>query len=164
MYTRGFSIIELLIALLIIVTLSSIAAVSFVATRNRSNDDAIKANLATIQTEAEVYAYYQSNQNLAYGAGISTGNCNSQNVAQSYMFYYDTTIRSALIAISSVLSPGSTGILSVTGKLMCSSHASPPDYTVAALLSSGKAWCVDSTGFSGELDSMPVPGVTFCNE
>ncbi len=160
-YTRGFSLLELFVALVIIMVLSGVAALSLYSSRNRTNDNAIKANLATVQTEAEVYAFLQTNKNLSYGNGNNSGRCNLNNSV--YMVYGDTTIRSALIAISAIITPGSTDVLSVSGKLMCSSHASPPDYTIGAILSDGKFWCIDSTGFSGVLDTMPTGGVTSCN-
>lgn len=155
---RGFTLIEMLIVLMIIVLLATVVLASLQISRKRSNDQAIKANLSTIQTEAEVYAqnYLTANPTgtLAYGKGQNLGRCAPSG--GGYMVTdQDPIIRNAIVAIGSTAIGQNVTDAQLNGsssKMMCFSNqyinGTGPDYTIVVLLSDGSVWCIDSTGQS----------------
>jgi prepilin-type N-terminal cleavage/methylation domain-containing protein len=127
---RGFTLIELLVVIAIIGILSSVVLASLNTARSKGNYAAIKSNLATIQTQAELY--YDSNSN-SYGTattGTTTANCS----AAGTMFANDTTIKGAISAATNAGATVACGIL--TGGA---------GYSVQASSTAG-AWCINNTG------------------
>ncbi len=129
--SKGFTLIELLVVIAIIGILSAVVLASLNTARQKGNDAAVQSNLNTVQTQAEIYYGNQSPQ--SYGVTAST--CSTP----SSMFVGDTTISNALAQATNV---------SGSANVACFSTGS--QYAVSAKLSTGKYWCVDSTGFAGQ--------------
>jgi prepilin-type N-terminal cleavage/methylation domain-containing protein len=68
--SRGFTLIELLVVIAIIGILSSVVLASLSTARNKGKDAAIRSELASLRTEAEIYASSNSG-NYAASAGTS---------------------------------------------------------------------------------------------
>jgi prepilin-type N-terminal cleavage/methylation domain-containing protein len=129
---RAFTLIELLVVIAIIGILSSVVLASLNTARTKGNDAAIKSNLDTIRTQAELY--YDNNTNT-YGSAFTTATCPTSGTT---MFYADTTIRQAIASAESA-----------NGASVVTCGATTSAYAVSSPLStSGQYWCVDSTGAS----------------
>ena len=74
-FNRGFTLIELLVVIAIIGILSSVVLASLNTARGKGTDAAIKAQLASMRAQAEIY--YDTNGN--YGA---TGNCSDRGCSE----------------------------------------------------------------------------------
>ena len=141
-YTRGFTLIELLVVIAIIGILASVVLVSLGGARGKAGDSAVKSNLDTIRTQAEMYA---SDNGNTYGSEVTTAD--ACPTAGTSMFSADSTIKSA---IKGALDQGSGFNACMTD------DTTSNDATKWAVISQyksdpTKAWCVDSSGASKEL-------------
>ena len=137
---RGFTLIELLVVIAIIGILSAVVLASLNTARNKGNDAAVKSNLATIQTQAELY--YDGVGANSYGSGavasasftapptVSVGDTTS-------LFKGDKTINSAII--SALAAEGGAAGYSAIGQNGAS-------YAIEIPLKAGGYWCIDSSG------------------
>lgn len=146
---RGFTLIELLVVIAIIGILSAVVLASLNTARSKGTDAAIKSNLVTIQTQAELY--YDNNSN-AYGtaaAGTASTACTAAGIAGMFT---DTTIKAAVTAASTAY--GGTAYASSRCAI-----GTGTSYAVAHKLKNGgtKWWCVDSTGVSREVNVATDP-------
>lgn len=136
---RGFTLIELLVVIAIIGILSAVVLASLNTARNKGADAAVKSNLQTVQTQAELF--YDSNNNK-YNTdgttGISAGGaCPTSASATGSMFAVDATIRNAVLSAMNAV--GTT-----TSRCYMNSNGSA--YFVQVGLKTGGTYCVDSTG------------------
>lgn len=145
---RGFTLIELLVVIAIIGILSSVVLASLNTARTRGTDANIKANLATIAVQAELY--YDSNSNQYAASAVAA--CD----AASSMFA-DTTISQAITEVES----RSTDV---------DCDAATTSYAISALLpgatdATEDYYCVDSTGFRGTIADAVDPSTdTACGD
>ena len=155
MTKRGFTLIEILVVIAIIGILSAVVLASLNTARDKGTDAAIKANLSTIQTQAEL-DYSNSNVYGPVGCvslgtcGISTGNC----LVNGTMFKTDPILIKAVAATESINGPLSgTG-----GGVQCFIHGSGGAYVVESPLvaDAGKYWCIDSSGNAKEVTTYPI--------
>jgi prepilin-type N-terminal cleavage/methylation domain-containing protein len=132
---RGFTLIELLVVIAIIGILSSVVLASLNTARSKGNYAAVKSNLATIQTQAELY--YDSNGN-AYGSNSSavatSTSCTDSTLANT-MFVKDATINGAIKAAANA---GAT--------MTCGMLANGAGYSVQAANTTFGNWCINNTG------------------
>jgi prepilin-type N-terminal cleavage/methylation domain-containing protein len=134
----GFTLIELLVVIAIIGILSAVVLASLTTARTKGADAAIQSDLDSIRTEAEVYYNTTGNNSYTSGASCAAG-----------MFSADTTIVNALTGANN--NSGGTAV--------CASNGTA--YAVgSALKTSGKFWCVDSTGQS-KAETVALPSATY---
>ena len=134
---RGFTLIELLVVIAIIGILSSVVLASLNTARTKGNYAAVKSNLSTIQTQAELV--YDNNN--SYGANSSTDACTGTTG-----MFADATV---LGAIRSATSAG--------GTMKCNSDST--SYAIWSTTSNA-TWCIDSRGVS--TTTIPATGQKKC--
>jgi prepilin-type N-terminal cleavage/methylation domain-containing protein len=132
---RGFTLIELLVVIAIIGILSAVVLASLNTARQKGNYAAIKSNLSTIQTQAELY--YDSNSS-SYGTGAATTTTGATACIALGGIFSDTTIKAA---INSAANAGATVNCGIGG------GAAGSFYDVIATSPAGN-WCVNSQGVS----------------
>ena len=135
MKQRGFTLIELLVVIAIIGVLSAVVLASLNTARSKGSDAAIKSNLATIQTQAELY-YGDASPN-GYGTQAFTA---TTAAACAAGMFGNATIAKALLAAYNT--SGGT-----SGNIAC--VAAGTSYAIAVKLvspSPAEWWCVDSAG------------------
>lgn len=144
--SRGFTLIELLVVIAIIGVLAAVVLAALQSGRNKSADAAIKASLASIRTQAQIYANASGG---SFGADLNHGatNCSVNTGVASTLFYLDTNIRAALA--SAEAKGGSSRCVVADG----TSYALAVRLTAST--SATATWCIDSSGSSKELTALP---------
>jgi prepilin-type N-terminal cleavage/methylation domain-containing protein len=140
---RGFTLIELLVVIAIIGILSSVVLASLNTARGKGADSAVKSNLNSIRSQAELY--YDNNNN-SYGT-FAVATCPTTATAGS--IFNDTTI---IKAIDSALASGGNGTRCVS---------TPTAYAISVgLKTAGQSWCIDSTGKAKQFAGTPTAAIT----
>ena len=149
---RGFTLIELLVVIAIIGILSAVVLASLSTARSKGQDAAIQSDLATIQTQAEIW--YGNNGNT-YGTQTWASPTNAA-VCTGGMFA-DANIKNALAgAYTAGGSPATLGIGCAAGAIGASSANA---YIVMAKLTASTTsayWCIYSTGVA-RMESGTLP-------
>lgn len=136
---RGFTLIELLVVIAIIGILSAVVLASLNTARTKGTDAAIKSNLSTVQTQAELY--YNDNGN--YGTAGASAACSAAGTPAG--MFTNTTIKAAVTSAATAYG-GSTADYTVT---RCAIGVSGASYAASVKLKSEStnSWfCVDSNG------------------
>jgi prepilin-type N-terminal cleavage/methylation domain-containing protein len=130
---KGFILIELLVVVAIIGILASVVLASLNTARAKGADAAVKANLANMRAQAELF--YDSNNNQY------TNVCADANMSK---------------AETSATTAGGNGGVCTDGAQAWAAWAGLKSDTT-------KAWCVDNTGTSKEIAKPAAPGtITVC--
>jgi prepilin-type N-terminal cleavage/methylation domain-containing protein len=148
---QGFTLIELLVVIAIIGVLSAVVLASLNSARSKGNDAAVQSNLASIQTQAEVY--YGGTGGNTYGGTVSN-TPGAAGCPTASGLWADTTIKNAVIAAKAVAK---------SNEVNCNSTNLA--YAIEGLLSSPATtvyWCVDSTGRVSTTSTQIASGVTVC--
>ena len=143
---QGFTLIELLVVIAIIGILSAVVLASLNTARSKGNDAAVKANLASVATQAALYVTDHSN---SYGT-FAGADCPTPSTASATVFG-DGTIQNA-IAAALVASSGGTTRCASNNTAYVVSVSRPAD--VASTTSN--CWCVDSTGLHCGINDPPT--------
>jgi len=144
----GFTLIELMISIAIIVIMSSFILVSVNKSSNDSADSGISLSLANVKAQSGLY--YDSNSDsygtFSSGPCPSTGNTTNSNVSVFYDTKIMKSITDAALAAKGVISGSGTSI--VISKSSCISNTY--SFATAVVLKSDitLAWCIDNSGHS----------------
>lgn len=155
MNKKGFTLIELLVVIAIIGILASVVLASLNSARAKGADAAVKANLANLRAQAELY--YDTNSS-SYGA---SGNCSvtSAGVATGCTgnVSADTTFLNGLKAAASA-----SGV-TVNANVVVASTGVTAAWAAFAPLKTNSTiiWCVDSIGKAAS-SSATVTTATAC--
>lgn len=154
---KGFTLIELLVVVAIIGILASVILASSSGARKKGDDTAVKSNLATMRSVAEIFYLDNANSYLPVGGAIfNIANCPTYNPAGTNMLSKNKNI-AASIAEAVKRGNGSS----------CYNGANAWAVAVGLKLTPNTSWCVDVTGAAKMVSSLPssaINGSTFtCN-
>jgi prepilin-type N-terminal cleavage/methylation domain-containing protein len=127
---QGFTLIELLVVIAIIAILATIILSNLGESRKKGSDAGVKSNMASIQTEAEVY-FDQNGER--YGT-TSTTNCTKAGT----LFSDDSSIASAITQIKA----------NAATAPVCMVSSDKKSWALSVTLRGGGSWCVDSSGWA----------------
>ncbi|HUQ29924.1 MAG TPA: prepilin-type N-terminal cleavage/methylation domain-containing protein [Candidatus Paceibacterota bacterium] len=174
---KGFTLVELLVTLSIVIVLTALTIASISTIRIRNSDTAVKANLKTIQLKAESFYYSPAHQNK-YTTSVSNSNtvfgvsifgCTDSNGLRSgdaprlkftFLGYAVGALdQSTYNALKKVYNASDK-----TKKMYCYVPGDGTGYSIAVPLRGGGAWCIDSKGTFQEYDNVLGTNAALDNE
>lgn len=127
--SKGFTLIELLVVIAIIAVLSSIVIASLRSARIKASDNAIKAAMTSLRSQAEIY--WVSNNNFGVNIGVCDGGGG---------LFDDPKIEEVETYIEANNAIGAT--------ISCQTSPDGEHYAFGvSLLHGGGTWCVDNSSW-----------------
>jgi prepilin-type N-terminal cleavage/methylation domain-containing protein len=153
-YTKGFTLIELLVVIAIIGILSSVVLASLNTARNKGKDAAAQSSLSGIRSAAELY--YSGDGANGYmttplAAGVASQDSAVATVGTGNVCVSADVVKLAAAAKAQTLSA-----------VNCVVGTNGGSYVVWSKLLGQTApanYCIDSTGFAGNLTAAAAPVV-----
>jgi len=155
----GFTLIELLVVIAIIALLSSIVLASLSSARAKAADVVVKQSVSNIRISAQQYF-------SEFGKYRSvTGNYYSGDCLTNSTMFRETVITTGRVRELSNDVAGyiEKAFLAGSGQRNCRTDGPGSVYMIAVQLKSSSAyWCVDNTGTSKEIATLPIENVLTC--
>jgi prepilin-type N-terminal cleavage/methylation domain-containing protein len=136
-YSKGFTLIELLVVVAIIGLLSAVVLTYLSSARKKGNDTAVKSNLTSVRTAADIYYLNNNNSYLSsFGSPFGPGVCPATSSVNTALH--------AEPAFSALRTAIGKGNQSSTLTPVCYLDANSWAVVIALNLDATKSWCVDS--------------------
>jgi prepilin-type N-terminal cleavage/methylation domain-containing protein len=141
---KGFTLIELLVVVAIIGILASVVLSSLNTARGKGSDAAVKANLAGMRAQAELYYDGTGNGKYNAAAGSSLGATGAAGAVCGLNtgMFSDANITQAIAQVAAQMDSTST--------MTCTVDSTGQKWAVSITKLKGAAttWCVDNSGWS----------------
>ncbi len=148
-FKLGFTLIELLVVVAIVGILASITLGYLDSAKKKGDDTAVKSNLATMRSVAEIFFLDNLNSYLpAGGSTFSIATCPSYNPSGTSMLSKDKVIAAA-IAEAVYRGNGSS----------CYNSANIWAVAVGLKLTPNTSWCVDVAGTAKMVNFTPLEAI-----
>ena len=149
---RGFTLIELLVVIAIIGILASVILVPLLDTRDQGFDAAVKSNMNSARTQAELYSL-ENGGRYTKGTGFANTVCGQAK----FLDALETASESSLIS-EKFVSGDHFNKLQTFEKPFCNATAlmyvvSVPMLDSAIGAGNARHWCLDSDGFAGKVSA-----------
>lgn len=150
-FTKGFTLIELLVVVAIIGILASVVVTNLNPSRKKALDAAVKAEMQSLKTSAELFFASTSGGN--YGFTFASSNLPSTNASGSMYDCSQTSSKPFCQGLNSIykkINSTTTNIL-ISFDASASDSVAAQDWGIAVKLPSGSGtFCVDAQGSSLE--------------
>jgi type IV pilus assembly protein PilE len=137
-FSRGFTLVELLVVISIIGILTTFVLVSVSTANKRGKDASVQSNLSEVRAQAQLFYNTNSSYCLASGTCPTTMTSNDCKAASNANLVFGDP----KILVQTVAAEANN-----VGTLICNVTADGADYVIQSKLSDGATYyCIDSNG------------------